>query len=264
MKNTTFRKKALLSSVAMLLVALVALGSATFAWFTTNPTVEANGLSLNATAAAGLQIVSNSEKTLGKDFGTATVINAETIGTTNDESITFEQPVSLDVTSGNFYTTLAALETEYNKADDAIIEPASAAYTEDLWLRSSVNNGETIEVTSAKVTITPASGDGAGSKLTPAIRVTLVDGADNSIIGTWSTDGVANKYLTATAVSTDAYTKAYKSDVAADMSKAVGYSGTDNVKVLVWLDGEDSECFTSNVEVLADLVSSIKVTFSTK
>ena len=35
------RKKMLLSSIAMLLVALVALGSATFAWYITNATVTA-------------------------------------------------------------------------------------------------------------------------------------------------------------------------------------------------------------------------------
>ena len=50
------RKKLLLSSIAMLLVALVALGSATFAWYMTNRSVTADTTKLNASAAQGLVI----------------------------------------------------------------------------------------------------------------------------------------------------------------------------------------------------------------
>lgn len=54
MKNT--RKKMLLSSVAMLLVALIALGSATFAWYITNATVTAETSKFSAASADGLVI----------------------------------------------------------------------------------------------------------------------------------------------------------------------------------------------------------------
>ncbi|MEE0957249.1 MAG: hypothetical protein UH734_04070 [Ruminococcus sp.] len=50
------RKKMLLSSIAMLLVALVALGSATFAWYITNATVTAQTTTWNASSADGLVI----------------------------------------------------------------------------------------------------------------------------------------------------------------------------------------------------------------
>jgi predicted ribosomally synthesized peptide with SipW-like signal peptide len=65
MKNTTFRKKALLSSVAMLLVALVALGSATFAWFSSNKTVTADGMKVTSAAAQGLVISDDNGKVWG-------------------------------------------------------------------------------------------------------------------------------------------------------------------------------------------------------
>lgn len=54
MKKT--RKKMLLSSIAMLLVALVALGSATFAWYITNATVTAKTTQFSAASADGLVI----------------------------------------------------------------------------------------------------------------------------------------------------------------------------------------------------------------
>lgn len=52
----TSRKKMLLSSIAMLLVALVALGSATYAWYITNATVTAETSTWNASTADGLVI----------------------------------------------------------------------------------------------------------------------------------------------------------------------------------------------------------------
>ena len=53
---TKSRKKMLLSSIAMLLVALVALGSATFAWYITNNEVTAKTSQFSAASAEGLVI----------------------------------------------------------------------------------------------------------------------------------------------------------------------------------------------------------------
>jgi len=276
MKNTTFRKKALLSSVAMLLVALVALGSATFAWFTQNPTVNATGLSLQATASAGLQIVSQTEKALGKDFDVSTVLNASAIGTTDPDGKTLGTPISLNCDESGvvFYTTQAALETSYEKAAEAQISPAAAEVTEILYLRSSLEGGDPVTVTSAKVTISPSVEDDKATKLYNAIRVTLVDDS-GTVIGTWSPDGVANSYLTSTgiAMTTDPetseqvakkYTNAYVQGQAATMSKSVGYDTNSYVTMYVWLDGEDDVCKTANVENLKQLVKEINVQFSTK
>ncbi|MGN0461961.1 MAG: hypothetical protein ACI4HZ_05905 [Ruminococcus sp.] len=56
------RKRALISSVAMLLVAMIALGTATFAWFTSRPDANATGLVVRATAANGLVILTESHE----------------------------------------------------------------------------------------------------------------------------------------------------------------------------------------------------------
>ena len=50
------RKKILLSSIAMLLVALIALGSATFAWYITQTSVTAKNATISASVASGLEI----------------------------------------------------------------------------------------------------------------------------------------------------------------------------------------------------------------
>ncbi len=54
----SFRKKALLSSVAMLLVAAVAVGSATFAWFTQNDKASASGINLMTMRGSSLKVSS--------------------------------------------------------------------------------------------------------------------------------------------------------------------------------------------------------------
>lgn len=73
--KTTSRKRLLISSVAMLLVAMLALGTATFAWFTTDTTTQATGISVQ-TSKKSLLLVSSriSEWTdnLNYNFGTDT------------------------------------------------------------------------------------------------------------------------------------------------------------------------------------------------
>jgi hypothetical protein len=70
MKNT--RKKMLLSSVAMLLVALVALGAATYAWYSVQTTVTAEQSKFNASAASGLVIRHENDSYTGTDKATQT------------------------------------------------------------------------------------------------------------------------------------------------------------------------------------------------
>lgn len=62
----TSRKKMLLSSIAMLLVALVALGSATYAWYVSQARVTASQSKFSAAAAEGLVI----RHTTSDDWGT--------------------------------------------------------------------------------------------------------------------------------------------------------------------------------------------------
>lgn len=50
------KKRALISSVAMLLVAIIALGTATFAWFTSNTTATADGINVRTQKVSELEI----------------------------------------------------------------------------------------------------------------------------------------------------------------------------------------------------------------
>lgn len=268
MKNTTFRKKALLSSVAMLLVALVALGSATFAWFTQNKTVTAEGLVLNATTSAGLQILSGSVEKNGGDWDTKTILNATKNGDdiiADKTPVTLGEPLSLDQQSATskFYTTLAAVESSHERGDAAITQVTTftgIAYEEDIKVRSSIDTEEGVVVKDVAVTIDNTGV--TGSALSPAVRVTILDAANN-VIGTWGLAKPANDYISEGAVVTNtaAWEKGYESAAAATLNKTVKYEGY-SYKMIVWLDGEDESCYTHNVPNLKDLVKSITVTFT--
>lgn len=63
--KTNSRKKLLVSSVAMLLVAMLALGTATYAWFTSSTVATAKGINVMTTKSSELQISS-----VNTDWGT--------------------------------------------------------------------------------------------------------------------------------------------------------------------------------------------------
>ena len=106
--KTTSRKRLLISSVAMLLVAMLALGTATFAWFSTSTTAKANNLKVQTIQASNLLI----RKGTG---GTATSLDWATQINYNDENPATLEPAS----STDFKTWFKALAPSYNKKGEA-------------------------------------------------------------------------------------------------------------------------------------------------
>lgn len=75
-------QKQLMAAIAMVLVAAVALGSSTYAWFASNNTVTAKGMKVQATAEGGIEIAYN---VLSTD--TIPDTNAALYGTTADAAM---------------------------------------------------------------------------------------------------------------------------------------------------------------------------------
>ncbi|WP_405345123.1 hypothetical protein [Ruminococcus sp.] len=264
MTNTKFRKRALLSSVAMLLVALVALGSATFAWFTANPDAEAHGISMKTTAAAGLVIRTTTDTTWSHH------------ATLNKNGTTVNvQPASQEQSApDNFWTVIADNSGAYGaKSGEAMTAGAegSAFYKEDIYCR--LSDGSDASANASKkvyikgVTITPTAGVSADESMKNAMRVSIARGT--TMLGTWalSTAG-ANGTLTTAAQTPGSFSPALASTSTAlnvDTGlTALAASGTDTTKyitVYVWLDGQDSVCYSDKVgTVNADeIISSVQV-----
>ncbi len=275
MKNTTFRKKALLSSVAMLLVALVALGSATFAWFAANPYADAQGLAFKTTASSGLVIKTETHPVWGHTAYLNAMVTSEEGAETKtygpDKTILDLQPVTQNQADGTM-TTIAAADSkswENSKAQGVTLAaaPDESFFAEDVFFRlsdgSAAEDDAKIQLTG--VTITAATGN---PSMLSAIRVAIA-GPDGKVLGTYATSiAGANGVLTAVDGTTADFTLLQAANGVKDLDCGItGLStaedATKKVTVYVYLDGQDSACYSDNVGSVnaAQIISDVKVDF---
>lgn len=262
--KTTSRKRLLISSVAMLLVAMLALGTATFAWFTSDPHATASGLRMKATASKGLVIQTATHGAVNPDFwGHTDYLNY-------DNATGVSKATSLAVNPASFNPT-ASLTTGYKveaKADDnyiaddaTIVETAAANsdyYTENIMCKVTglADESETGALKLQSLTINTVRDVDMAS----AIRVGIA--YNGNIIGVYSPAAASNKVLTKTGAYSAAlgeeYTFPAASTAANQSLGTVKQDGTDYVTVVVYLDGEASNVYSQNISV-SDLISSVDV-----
>lgn len=260
MKNTTFKRRALLSSVAMLLVALVALGSATFAWFVSDPTAKADGLAMKTTTSTGLvidtQYDGNTTFTHDEDFN---VLPANS-GTSPYTAVVAMSPASMTPT-GAMKTVEAAASTGYIGKEGATIGTADTTTYFKENIDCKTTDGSAATITKATVTFTAAS---ASPTIAAAFRVALLDG--NTILATWAPAAGTKRYIN-DGVTTypDAALTTTRSVVATGsqqtISVAIGAGSTKTLTLVAYLDGEDDQCYSDQAS-LADCFSDITLNLS--
>lgn len=248
--KTTSRKRLLISSVAMLLVAMLALGTATFAWFSTSTTAKANNLKVQTIQASNLLI----RKNFG---GTPTSTDWATQINYSDENPATLEPAS----STDFKTWFKALAPSYNKTGEAassiakldstpgfvVEKPFQLYYKADTGADDlSVNWGLSIAHKEARYE--------------DFIRVAILDesGAPVFVYGKTADDDS----LQLKSGSTDVGEHSGKSNVT---TTATGASLTTfkpqdikNYTLVVWYEGTDPQCLDENAITLND----ISLTFS--
>ena len=181
MTNTKFRKRALLSSVAMLLVALVALGSATFAWFST--TNNATASSMTAKTNQSSNILLNEYKTdksgfahtwtqtLTLDQNTATA--AGTAGESAMQPVTTKDFLAWNQVKAETYDQGYASTNTYQPVSNIKSDGTYAKYT-TLYIK---NTGEN---TAATINATMSYADNSNQNGNNYVRVALVPIASGS------------------------------------------------------------------------------------
>ena len=103
--NSKAIKRQLLAAIAMVLVAAIALGSSTYAWFASNNKVEAEGMKITATTeGANLEISTSKTFTAGtiKVENVKTATNA--LHPTHYVTVADKQAAATGVTAGNYST----------------------------------------------------------------------------------------------------------------------------------------------------------------
>jgi hypothetical protein len=272
MTNTKFRKRALLSSVAMLLVALVALGSATFAWFVKDPTADAKGLTAKAQSSTGLQIRSESST----KFSHHAKIAAQTseTGGAAFTGVILSPAMTTDGTA--FHTVQAAAADDY-KGD-----------TNEKWAEATVNdhtesNGVYKETITLKKTGTDTTAEAVyltkldlatTGTMASAVVVELVVGNTVYVYNTtgtavkkWTsavTDGTT-KYVEANATWTQTKSISTLTGTSAANSQEIGSlkGGQElTVDLYVYLDGENSTVKSDNAVSAQEIISKCDLYFA--
>ena len=245
MTNTKFRRRALISSVAMLLVALVALGSATFAWFTSSTTATASGINVKTTQASELQI----SKT---DLNWGTSVNYST-------TATFEPASSAN--GANWFTAEAGARDNFAKKDGTNFVALTSANKSGYVFEETLNVRNHGAAAVNNVTITFSIGETPATTGKNYVRVALVPLADadyttqtltaatptaaNFQANVYDVDGVA--YNAVSAVDTAATAITPKTTYSVSVGNLAGGSDVAKYyKLYVWFEGQDVDCADVN------------------
>ena len=234
--KTTSRKRLLISSVAMLLVAMLALGTATFAWFTQDTRSYADKINVRTSKVSSL-VLSKSDRT-----------NWQSHIEYDVDRIMF--PASSSNGSKWFYAT--ASDALSGAVDNASIKDAQApgTTTADYVFNYELNikNAGAVKVTDVKIkfNLQGENSDYARVALVPI----GVDGSATTTDGTFGTGTVYGKKATP-----------YQpiSSLAGDLGASITPSTTYEVSVpdldvdkaayyalYVWFEGQDVDCKDAN------------------
>ena len=288
MKNTKFRKRALLSSVAMLLVALVALGSATFAWFVANPTVSADGLQMTVVAAPGLKIDSYSEYTENSGWGfadSATLADTSTgllpaspvlPSTATGLVLPFaqikaltEDAITADTTGDKLRPAGIYTVASHNGTDFTF--GSGLVYYEDLYFIKSSAGGSDVNITSVSVQIDNDTTVDISKGLKVALvaqKPTATAGTyEYQVIGVWMADGGT---ATTTALTNDDTAAAFSAQAATCQNNGASVgslsipvktnanpastSAGTIIRAYVYLDGQNPDVYSNKALSLQTLL----------
>lgn len=275
------KKRALISSVAMLLVAIIALGTATFAWFTSSTTATAKGLNVKTIEASELVI---------SDF-------TKSWGTTVDYEISNKVLMPASTSNGtNWYTADAAEKTAFGakglfKGADApqfnVPTSSSYAYADQLNVKNEgVAKVKNVTISWAipnfsnanylRVALVPANGTGDIKTATVATTTLGTTAAETFQKNVYDKDGVLYNAAKGTKTiqvqdpdhpeDTNAKIDKTVNDTVAITPKTtttvnVGDLAQNEVayyNLYVWFEGQDEECFDSNAgQIISDIEFSV-------
>lgn len=257
----SFRKRALLSSIAMLLVATVAVGSATFAWFTNSTTATAKNMDLKASSSKGLQV-----STDGTNWGTNQSWADLTDTTVSPLSVAYAINSVLPTAvyaekagkDGAWSTDNAALY-EYEFKTKTFTNPSAYQNRDAHYLSYKVDvrvNGadaSTSAALSAQINYEAAAGETTRSDLDKVVRIAIVDSADGKVMGVYGATAVKALTNATPTINTTASPVTTGTIALGNITNT-----TRTFYVYMWIEGQDANCTDS----MMDLASSYNIKFS--
>ncbi len=233
MKNTTFRKKALLSSVCMLLVALVALGSATFAWFTSSSSATAEGLGATTTKSSDLLVAKKDlefDDNVDYESADLTLRPATSVDGENWYKAEAADKAAFDAKSGTFSGVTGS--ANYYFVDMLNIKNAG-----DVANSVSITVTADIDSTFARLAIVPVA--------TQTVKNEMPSAATNfkaNIYGAEKGDSWT-PYTLEDGIAENVYTTKDVANGTVLTIDSLGAGDVASYKIMLWFEGEDPDCF---------------------
>lgn len=252
------KKRALISSVAMLLVAIIALGTATFAWFTNNTTATAKGINVKTVEASNLQIC-NSKSAWSTEvaYGVSNQILYPASSANGTDWFTTEA-AKRDAYDKKSTATVETVSSKYVKADGVKNDPSDAKchYFRD---QLNVKNAGEATVEDVKISFTLSG----GSENYKYLRIAFAEATaqNNYSFKTGSTQTFKSLVF----ADNKAVYPAYKNDTPETeeitpsnvYEVSVGDLAKNQAKyynIYVWYEGQDPDCTSDNAgKVLNDI-----------
>ena len=292
--KTSSRKRLLVSSVAMLLVAMLALGTATYAWFTSNKSVTANGMKVKASSAKGLQITGTNGAAWGPSYtftGTnttpATLTPVSAPYTTGSTSLSYANftnyfdPGEVGGSTGGAWATEADNTTFKNWAEYTSF-PSAAASGEAISSTTGAQKFIAYEVgvkstgeaiSNVKMKVSYANDTTTADKSADYIRVAVLKQAGEStditgdqiltVLGSETSPNAISGLTGTTGSKVPSGVSVQKLDgtqnvTTGALESEVALSGkvtttAQYFTVLVWFEGQDSDCVDANQQVQGNI-----------
>ncbi len=259
---TKSRKRMLISSIAMLLVALVALGSATYAWFTVQKTVTANAMKVKVVAESGLEI-SNTKA----DGDWSSWQKTEVSYTDASYSVI---PISYAPSNTNKQSYVPAEAVESGGKAYAGTYKASSVYDSvpvpsegkqqiksgnfivyDVAIRSAAAETGSQAVAHSGITATVKYKTGANEEAEKFIRVALFE--SDTLKATYGIEtGAQAVNGTAANAKTDVTLTSFGT-ATTGLANTAADNTANTYKLVVWFEGNDDDCKDTNKGVTGEL-----------
>lgn len=236
-------KKQLMAAIAMVLVAAVALGSSTYAWFAANDTVTAEGMSVTAKSDVTFLMIKQ---------GNATISEIRTSKLTTDNAVT---------NSADLYPT--AHKSIANKADADAVTGENLAnwyykYSKDPAVyggsgkeseeKTILNTDKGKYILANQFTLGLAQGSNQIDNIKVSASTLTTSGTGKAVKALILTDSAAVELDDTTTTSETVICNSLSGDA------------TLNVWVYIYWDGNDGDVFTNNVANLKDTSFSVSFT----
>ena len=278
-KSINSLKKQLVAAVAMVLVAAVALGSSTYAWFASNSKVQATGMIVQAKTEGGIEIAYTNATATSGSYATSASTGATgatalaPISTADAKTWSHASAATAGASTAKIdtYETLTLTEKAieglaFGKVGGVTVGDS----TTDYYMVQNFNIRSTSATALAKgltVDSVSVAGNSTDKKMDEVLRVAIVLGEKVLIYDPVKNDTTGYKIYTghngtgstATATGETSVTITDKDTatlLAADANTEIPAKGTSanggtDVKIFVYFEGEDAELYSDNFKAEA-------------